>query len=56
MKCREIEGWLSEQRYVSGRSNVANSEGGANVGGLILREQERNLNVIGRRTKEDRKQ
>jgi hypothetical protein len=33
MKFREREGWLSEQRYVSGWSNVANSAGGANVGG-----------------------
>jgi hypothetical protein len=56
MKCREREGWLSEQRYVSEWSNVANSEGGANVGQIILREQERNLNAIGRRTKEDGKQ
>jgi hypothetical protein len=56
MKCREREGWFSEQRYVSGWSNVANSEGGANVGLLILRKQERNLNVIGRNTKEDGKQ
>jgi hypothetical protein len=51
MKCREREGWLSEQRYVSGWSNVANSKGGANVVLLILRKQERNLNVIGRKNK-----
>ncbi len=47
MKCREREGWLSEQRYVSGWSNVANSEGGANVGRVILRKQEWNLNAVG---------
>jgi hypothetical protein len=56
MKWREREGRHSEQRYVSGWGNVANSEGGANVGRIILREQERNLNAIGRRTKEDGKQ
>jgi hypothetical protein len=37
--------------YVSGWSNVAISKGGANVGRIILREQERNLNVIGRKHK-----
>jgi hypothetical protein len=34
--------------YVSGWSNVAISNGGANVGRIILRLQERNLNAIGR--------
>jgi hypothetical protein len=40
MKCRKREGWLSEQLYVSGWSYVANSEGGANVGRLFLRNTE----------------
>jgi hypothetical protein len=42
--------------YVPEGNNVAISKGGANVGRIILREQERNLNVIGRSTKEDEKQ
>jgi hypothetical protein len=43
MKWREREGRLSEQQYVTGWSNVAISEGGANVRRIILREQERNF-------------
>jgi hypothetical protein len=41
--------WTAQraQGYVSGWSNVVISKGGANVGLIILREQERNLNVIG---------
>jgi hypothetical protein len=50
--------WTAQRApgYVSGWSNVAISKGGANVGRIILGEQERNLNAIGRSTKEDGKQ
>ena len=49
--------WTAQApEYVPEGSNVAISKGGANVGRIILREQERNLNVIGRSTKEDEEQ
>jgi hypothetical protein len=45
--------WTAQRApgYVSGWSNVAISKGGANVGRIILREQERNLNAIDRKHK-----
>jgi hypothetical protein len=45
--------WMTQraQGYVSGWKNVAISEGGANVGRIILRKQGKNLNVIDQKQK-----
>jgi hypothetical protein len=45
--------WTAQQAqgYFSGWSTVVISKGGANVGRIIFRVQERNLNAIGRKHK-----